>query len=424
MRKTALLIVLFPILLVPAQAQEDIQRLYDSKDYIRLSHSDIESWDIAQLPTPLVRAYMYSAMARYEKSNKEIELIMEAIDSIAQNRNLMAEMIYLQAVNYTKNHRYKQAAGCYKEILDSYGDLLGESFGGYQNAYRIYNSLSGVKPLQADILHDTRISMQPDKKGIPLVQVSTPKDSVSLIFDTGATFSCVSKSVAEKLGIQILADSLVSGSATTIMNYMSIGVADTLYLGDIVYQNAVFLVIEDEKLTHPEHDYGINGTLGFPEMQILQAIKIHKNGILEICKNEEKHKSNMMFSENKQIIVQANDSLLFWLDTGADWSLLSVNYYNKNRSYIEKVGELTTKVINGIGGSEEFPVYKLKNFPVKINTATTILPEIPCFIQSSVTNFNEYDAMLGLDIIGQYDYMLLDFKNMYFALGNTEQRDN
>jgi hypothetical protein len=31
--------------------------------------------------------------------------------------------------------------------------------------------------------------------------------------------------------------------------------------------------------------------------------------------------------------------------------------------------------------------------------------------------------MLGLDVTGQYDYMLLDFKNMYFALENIEQSE-
>lgn len=414
--------IIFSLLLsVYTKAQDvDIQRLYDNKDYIRLSHSNIEYQDINQLPEALLRAYVYSAMARYEKSNKEIEFVMETIDTVAHNRDLMAKIVCLQAVNYAKNHRYREAAEKYKEILNNYGDLPNETIANFENAYRIYDALSEVKPLQAYIPHNTRISIKPDKKEFPLVQVRTPRDSVSLVFDTGAGLSIASKSVAERLGIRILTDSLMVGSATATINFMSIGVVDTLYLGDILYQNVVFLVEKDEKMTYPEHDYAINGTLGFPEIQILEAIKIHKNGILEISKNEDKRKSNMMFSESNQIVVRVNDSLLFWLDTGGDWSYLSVNYYNKNKEYIEEAGELTTKVINGIGDSQEFPVYKLKKFPVKINTSTTVLPEIPCFIQPTLTNWNEYDAMLGLDIIRLYDYMLLDFKNMHFALGNTE----
>jgi hypothetical protein len=31
--------------------------------------------------------------------------------------------------------------------------------------------------------------------------------------------------------------------------------------------------------------------------------------------------------------------------------------------------------------------------------------------------------MLGQDVISQYDYMVLDFKNMHFSLGNNQLRN-
>jgi len=416
--KTVLFILISLFLSVSINAQDkDIQKLFANRDYIQMSHLDIENWDINQLPTPLLRAYVYSAMARYDKLNKEIEFL-EKIDSIAQNRDLMAEILLLQGINYYKNYQYKQAAECYKKILDIYGDLLGESTAWFQDIYRRYDALSEVKPLQVDIPYDTQISTKPDKKGYPLVQVHTLNDSVSLILDTGATFSTVTKSIAKRLNIRILADSLMGGGGTGNLEFMSIGVADTLFLGDILYQNVVFLVFEDEKLTFPEHNYAVNGALGFPEMQILPAIKIHKNGMLEILKNDDIHRSNMMFSGDNQIVVQANDTLLLWLDTGAAWSNLFVNYYNKNKEQVEKKGELTTKVLNGMGGSKEFSIYKLKEFPIKINTYTTILPEIAVFIEPTIGWAFEYDGTIGQDVIKQYDYMLLDFKNMYFSLEN------
>ena len=398
----------------------DIQKLYDNRDYIQLSHLDIENWDINQLPSPLLRAYVYSAMACYEKSNNEIAFIL-ASDSITKDPDLMVEILNLQAVNYFKTYQYKQAAGSYKKLLDDYDSLLDEEITSIQNMYRLYDALSTVKPLQAEILRDTKISIKPDKKGFPLVLVHTPEDSVSLVFDTGASFSCVTKSVAKRLGISILTDSLMGGGATGNMEFASIGVADTMYLGDILYENVVFLVLEDEKLTFPEHDYTVNGTLGFPEMKILPAMKIHKNGMLEISKNDDKHKNNMMFSEDNQIIVQVNDSLLFWLDTGAARTNLFVNYYNKNKEQIDKEGEFTKKVINGMGGSKEFPLYMLKKFPIKINMTVTVLPKISVFVEQTLGWAFEYDGSLGQDVISQYDYMLLDFENMYFSLENAGQ---
>jgi predicted aspartyl protease len=416
MKKTVLiLLTLFLAISINAQ---DIQTLYNNRDFIQLSQLDIENWDLQQLPTPLLKAQVYHAMSRYDESNKEIELLLQ-IDSIAQNPKLMLDALLLQVAN---SKTYEQTAESCKRILDNYSDLLGDALVFFQDAYRRYDALSGVKPLQVDIPHDTKITTKPDKKGLPLVQVRSPKDTISLIFDTGAGMSCMSKSVAEKLGVKLLADSLIVGGAAGNFEFMSVGVADTLYVGDIVFTNVVFGILEDEKLTFPEHDYVANGALGFPEMKRLPAIKIHKNGIWEISNNEKKHTSNMMFSGNAQIVVQANDSLLLWLDTGAVWSEMSVNYYNKHKEQIEKTAKLTTKMVNGIGGSEEFPAYQLQNFPIKIDAITTILPEIPVFIQPIMGVF-EYDGTLGQDVISQYDYMLLDFKNMHFSLGNNQSRN-
>jgi len=418
MKKTALFFIIFLSLSINAQ---DVQKLYDSRDFIQISHLDIEKWQVADAPTPFLRAYVYSVMARYEESNKEIDSFLKT-DNVKEDPRLMIRLLYMQAENFAKKFRYKETANIYKKIIDNYGDLVGEAIDAYQAQYSRYNILSGIDPMQVSIPHNTKIQTRSDKKDLLLVQVRTPNDSVSLTIDTGAGMSIVTKSVAKRLGIRILADSAIvagTGIANTIS--MSIGVADTLYLGDVLYENVVFGIMEDEYLTLPELDYAINGSIGSPEIQALLSMKIHRNGIIEIFKNDDKIKSNMMLTEDNQTVVQVNDTLLFILDTGAAWSNLSFNYYNKNKEQIEKMGKFTTKTVGGAGGTKDFPIYKLTDFPIKINTNTTILPEIPCFIQPSVVTWYEYDGGLGQDVISQYDYMLLDFKNMYFSFGNTKQ---
>ncbi len=412
-------IILFLIISFCATVKaQDLQKLATNYDYIQLSHLDMENWEIDDYSIPLLKAYTYTAVANYKESGKEIELVL-GIDSVSKNPRVMIQVLGLQASNYSKTYQYKQAAECYKKILYMYSSVLGKANAKFQNKYKLFNALSEVGPLQVSIPHNTKITTRPDKKGLPLVQVGTPKDTISLIFDTGAGFSSVTKSTAKKLGIKILTDSLMAGGSAGNVEYMSIGIADTLYFGDIRYENVIFLVFEDEKMTFPEHGYAANGTLGFPEIQILPAIKIYKNGALEITKNSDKNKRNMMFTNSNQIIVQANDTLLLFLDTGsASGSNLSVNYYKKNKSQISKVRELTTKVVNGMGGSNEFPVYILNDFPLKIDTTTTTLPRISIFTERKTKWTYEYDGSLGQDVIVQYDYILLDFKNMYFSLKN------
>ena len=416
------LILLFSMLCFMAKiAAQDVQKLYDERNYIALSHLNIENWESDGFSNSFIKANTFNAMARFEESNKEMEFLLTTNEA-KENSYLMIALLTLQADNYVKMFQYKQAAETYKNILNNYGDLLEEAKWSYQNIVRHHSALSNAEPLRVDIPCNTKIQMTQDKKGLPQVLVRTPNDTVSLIFDTGAGMSTVTENIANRLGIKILADSLIGAGITANTEYMKIGIADTLYLGDILYTNVVFGIFKDDKMTFPEHDYIINGTFGFPEMRVLPAIKIHKNGILEVHKSTEQYKSNMMFTNIQQIIIQINDSLLFWLDTGARESSLSVNYYNKNKELIDKTSELTTKTVGGMGSSKEFPIYILKDFPVKINTTTTMLPEMPAFTQSTFVFQSEYDGTLGQNVISQYDYMLLDFKNMYFSLENEKEK--
>jgi len=285
---------------------------------------------------------------------------------------------------------------------------------------RLHNALSQVEPLQVQLPHDTKIQFTLDKKDGILIQVRTPKDSISLIFDTGAGFSSVTKSVAERLGIRILVDSIIGGGGTGYIEYVSFGVADTLFVGDILYKNVIFAIMEDESFTWPEIDYYIHGTLGFPEIKVLPSIKIHnKTNVLEVFSTApELQESNMKFNQNNQMIITVNDSLLFFLDTGSNWTDLKVAYYNRNKQRVHKIGQLTTVTRGGMSEIRDFSVYILNDFPITIGETTTIMPEIRAFREYT---FLRYDGILGMDVISQFDYMLLDFNNMRFSLGNVEK---
>ena len=416
MKRVTLFLAICLSLSIKAQ---DIQRLFENRDFISLYNLGVGDWESDDFSSSLIKASTFHAMFRPEKSNREIEFLLTTSEA-KESPGWRIHLLIWQADNYVRTFQYRRAAEIYEKILINYGDLLGEGKWSFQNIVQKYYALSDVKPLQVNIPHDNiQIQMTPDKKGLPQVSVRTPKDSVSLIFDTGAGVSSVTRSVADRLGIRVLADSIIIGGSTGNFEYMSIGVADTLFLGNVLFTNVVFGIFEDEKFTFPEYDYMVNGTLGFPEIKALSSMKIHRNDVLEVVKNTEyQHRSNMMLTENREIFVQVNDSLLFFLDTGAVWSSLSVNYYNEHREHIEKTGEFTTRVVGGMGGSREFPVYRLTDFPIQIGENSVILPTISVFIQA-IFQRHEFDGVLGQDVISQFDYMLLDFRNMHFSLGNT-----
>jgi predicted aspartyl protease len=420
MKKTVL-IILSLFLYVSINAQDNTQKLLNNQDFIQLLNVGVEYWESPPedpFSVSWIKALTFNAMGRCEESNKEIEAVVTA--KKMKKNPYLADLLRIQADNYAKMYQYKQAADTYKKIVDKYAKQLGGALILYQDMFRRYNALSNVAPLNVHIPRNTQIPTTQGRYGHSLVQVRSPKDSVSLIFDTGAGMSCVTQSIARRLGIRMLADSLIVGGVSNNVEYMSIGVADTLYVGDIVYTNVVFGVFEDEKLTFSEIDYAINGVLGLPEIKALSSIKINKDNSIEIFADSTTQKSNMMFSGTQQIVVQANDTLLLWLDTGSIGTVLSMNYYNKEKAAIDAVGELSTKEMGGMGGSNKFSVYTLRDFPIKIQTNTIILPEIPVFTQAISAIQYEFDGILGQDVISQYDYMVLDFKNMHFSLGNNQ----
>jgi len=83
---------------------------------------------------------------------------------------------------------------------------------------------------------------------------------------TGANLSTINKSLAEKLGLKFLTSHLM---LEAVLVYKQIGIRDlriVLYIGDILVQNVVFLVVPDE--TDTFHDWLLlNGIIGYPVME-------------------------------------------------------------------------------------------------------------------------------------------------------------
>lgn len=403
-------------------AQNELQEAINRQNWLkvdRLMNNDPYAKDnIPQAQYYLIRAATDNALARYDESARRLQIVSE-MQEVKENPQLMVTLLTLQADNYAKMFRHRQAAETFKRLTDDFSVFLGEVKAITQNSFRRHNALSEVEPLQVRVPYNTKIQLIPDKKDLLQVQVRTPKDSVLLVFDTGGGMSSVTKSAAERLGIRILTDSIIAGGATGNTEFMSIGVADTLFVGDILYKNVVFGIFDDELFSWSEADYYINGVLGFPEIRVLPSMKMYnKSNIIEVFPATKDFLASNMLLTSHQKIIEVNDSLLFLLDTGALLTCLSVAYYNRNKEYIHESGQLSTTKIGGMGEIREFSVYNLNNFPIKIGETTTILPEISVFTEHTI---GRHDGILGMDIISLFDYILLDFKNMRFSLGNTEK---
>jgi hypothetical protein len=87
--------MLFFMIKITAQ---DVQKLYDNRDFIQLSNLNFDDLENDDFSVPFMKANVYNAMARCDESNKEIEYLLLKND-VKENSYLMLELLHLQADN-------------------------------------------------------------------------------------------------------------------------------------------------------------------------------------------------------------------------------------------------------------------------------------------------------------------------------------
>jgi hypothetical protein len=233
------------------------------------------------------------------------------------------------------------------------------------------------------------------------------------VFDTGANLSSISDSYAKKMALTVYGADIRVGSATNISIQTKLAVADSLYVGDILFENVVFLVIPDEQMSFPQVNYYIRGIIGFPVIYQMGEIHMQQNGTVFMPKQPQDKPLRNMYIETLYPVVQLQsgaDTLLFMMDTGARASDLTAQYYNNHKDVVEKDGTLHYENRGGAGGVEVTTVYRLKNFPYTIGSKSGIFPEISV---NTVSYGGHYDGVLGQNVLTQFEKMILNFQYMY-----------
>jgi len=402
-----------PATLLPAR--EKMVSLLSEQHYFKLEkYLEHPDEPVDSLLFYFSKAIVHSSFAQYKEANKAIDLFLamnKTQNDVESELNLMG----LKAANYMKLFDYKRAADTYKTIADKYSDRLGANgTAGYREAYRRNNTLAGVPPLSVTIPQNAKIQTLRSSLNQWMVMVNANnQDSVPLLFNMSAGTSVMSESAAKRLKATIFAETFPVGE----QDYVRVAVIPVMKLDDVVFKNVVVMVVQDDLLASHDGSPETEGTLGFPEIQALSYIKIDKRtGVLDVASPAKRTDKNMMFTWSQQMVVMLNDSLLLALDAGGRRSGLSVNYYQKNKTSIDLTGKSLRIKDERVG--KDFAGYEIKNFPIKIGAAQSLLPAISVYAEP-VLYGNEFDGALGQDVISQYDYMVMDFKNMRFALGRN-----
>lgn len=324
---------------------------------------------------------------------------------------LWFEMYKVKEDNAVKSYNYKEAKEVVQLMLQRYKYLLSpDAQADLENSLVMWSALERVPPQRVTIQGTNRLPMIKDKVGLKNLQTIIGKDTLDLIFDTGANFSTVSLSTAKRMHMQVIPAEIAVGTITGNDIKGQLGVCKMFKLGNIKVENAVFIVLADSALTFPTKDYEISGILGFPVISAMKEVQLTKDGYLIIPEQETAitQKPNLAIDRLSPLIYI--DGMHYHFDTGADETFLYSKFYEENKEEIS--GNYVPSMIRfgGAGSKAEVAAYKIR-YKFNIMGKDVVLDTVPV-IKEQISDEKVY-GNIGQDVIRQFNKMTINFDRMF-----------
>ena len=395
--------------------EDKLNLLLEQKNYFQLQDELFKNLDeLSEDRILYYNAFINKAFGQRKKSNQEIETLLNKHKQTL-NDSLTVKLLDVQASNYIFLYEYKKATKIFDEILTTYKKVLDSAdLENYKNTKNLFGTFSDVNPQKMHKGKDVTLKSYRNKFNHLMIPVKVDSINEDFIFDTGANLSTISETQAKKMKLKLFEQTVDIGSSTQKEVQSKLALADSLYVGDILFENVLFIVMPDSQLTFPQINYAIKGIIGFPVINQLGEVHINKDGKIFIPGVASKKREKNMFFEGLNPVVRLfskNDTLLFTFDTGAKNSELSFKYYNEHKADVEKKGIAQTNERGGVGGKVKVKEYMLSNFQIQIGQSKTSLDKIPVTLEEY--GFNKYfDGNLGQDVFLKFNTLIINFENM------------
>ncbi|PZF71211.1 retropepsin-like aspartic protease [Taibaiella soli] len=416
---TGFLIFFLFIFSAPSFAQRELRDYLDQADFFRLRDELAKHGSTIDADARLYfTAFVDNAFNRNELSIRRVDSFM-ALKKDDWYPKEIANLLQVQRDNYCKTYRYKDAAALGDVLLQHYNHVLDPVIiGDVANTNKIWGSLANVPPQRVEIHSDIQLPIKKDAASLWTLPVSSGNWQDDFIFDTGANISTVTSSVADKMKLRRFSTHFdVHGFQGTVVT-TSLGIADSLNIGNMVLHNVVFMIMPDDALTFSKIQYTIHGIIGFPVISALKEVHIYRKGTLEIPANETAlpfTESNLAIHGLFPMVQMGTDKGVynFHFDTGAKITDLFDTYYVLHSNYIQRKGKRKVTEFESAGGKRSMEAYQLKKFKFYIGDKTATLPTVTILTKPIRSGSEMVYGNIGQDVMEQFDEMILNFDKMY-----------
>lgn len=330
------------------------------------------------------------------------------------NDTLLTKIYRAKRMNHINNYEYSKAVEASQSLIENYQHVEDSAdYAELLNEHKIWEALRDYPKQEISKKRDCVIPMKRDKVGLMNVITKIGSDTVNFLFDTGANFSVMTRSVANKYDIEIIEADFYVTAATGTRVACDLAVVEEIQIADIMVYHSVFLIMEDEDLSFPQIDYYPNGAIGFPIIEAMEELRFHRDGKIFVPETPTLYSFNNLALDGLMPVLAVNyndDTLQFNFDTGASHTSFYSPFYLKYQEMIDQKYPLQTFSTGSGGGSKDFEGYVIDSINLAVANSQAFITNVrlhkdPLTLQEETVHGN-----FGQDYIRQFEEMIISFK--------------
>lgn len=365
-----------------------------------------------------VQGILNNAFAKNVESIKNIEEFLKKAPKCYDD-TLYSDILQTQLDNFQKTMQYKKAAEIGKMIVKNCTGVLKEKeIKDIKNSIRIYSSIAQVQPIKVECGANSVLPFHRDIANLINIKVQANDYQVNGIYDTGANISCITDSVAKKMGLTIFKDTVtVQGILGNELN-ARMGYAKEIQIASVKIKNMVFMVFPNEAFTFGKQ-FKLDFIIGFPVIESFGAMEFDlQNNNITLTDKVGMSEVNMFLDGFTPVIKAGfkSEDLLFTFDSGAKETHFNKCFY----SILAKNPEISitqdSVQVGGAGGMQTKHIDKMKEIKLNVAQKDVTLHNSIIMKEFQLDNTKYIHGNLGQDVMSFSKKYIMDFKNMIFRI--------
>ncbi|MDD5362379.1 MAG: pepsin/retropepsin-like aspartic protease family protein [Ignavibacteria bacterium] len=397
-----------------------LYNMYRGKDYFRLRDEiknfmpKSNSWQKTYL-----EALSDCVFGKFGESKSKSSYLISKYSAVIPD-SLFADLYLKKYYAHAFVYEYKDALETARILNSRYSNYLSQDEKDFLPEDIIMFTALKETPVQKITKNgETNIKMKKDIAGLWNMPLSINGSDFEFVFDSGAEYSVLVESLANKLGLKISDTYFKVGTSTDKKILSRVAVANNLKIGNAVLDNVVFYVMKDEDFTFGP--YKIEGVVGAPIMRAFGEFRITNENDFIVPAVPGKSSIKNFAYHNYTPVIQMfynNDSLSFIFDSGNMGFSLFKPFLEKYKSDITAKYTLGKILTGGAGGMIQTEGYIIDNLILKSGNLSGELKNVNLLANPLTEDQKYFHGNLGQDYIKQFKTLIMNYSDMYIEFQN------